>query len=205
MAYNPQMPQQAQQMPQQGQAQGQPQQWQNPAANWQRTYQNSQWYRPMQQYQPNPYQQQMPYQQMPYQQMPYQQNPYQRQMPQQMPQQFQMPQFSQQQINQFLSYMQSRPMPNFMADPRYQAQQSQKPVYQPPPQPTTRAYVPSVKFLPTQNVMGGTIGGGFTVGDAAADAWVKSKLPTGSARAAALREGNMPQIQELYNQYYAGA
>lgn len=200
MAYNPQMPQQAQQMPQQGQAQGQPQQWQNPAANWQRTYQNSQWYRPMQQYQPNPYQQQMPYQQ-----MPYQQNPYQRQMPQQMPQQFQMPQFSQQQINQFLSYMQSRPMPNFMADPRYQAQQSQKPVYQPTQQPamTPRTYVPDVKF---------TYGGGmgvsrnsYTSGDAAADAWVKQRNVVDMGKPGLTQQQQEQKTRDLYKQYYAGA
>lgn len=94
MIWNP--PQQAQQMPQQGQPQAQ-QQWQNPAANWQQTYQNSQWY-------------QKPNQLMQQQQMPQQQ----------MPQQFQMPQFSPQQINSFMNYMQNNPMPNFMADPRYQ-------------------------------------------------------------------------------------
>lgn len=193
MAYNPQMPQQAQQMPQQGQAQGQSQQWQNPAANWQRTYQNSQWARPMPQYQPNPYQQQMPYQQM----------PYQRQMPQQY-QQFQMPQFSQQQINQFLSYMQSRPMPNFMGDPRYQAQQSQKPVYQPTQSPAMnpRAYVPDVKFGfgtgYASNMMTG-----YTSGDASADAWVKARAKPGSPTQRG-REREQ-SIRDLYAQYYAGA
>jgi len=201
MAYNPQMPQQAQQMPQQGQQQ--PQQWQNPAANWQRTYQNSQWARQIPQYQQNPYQQN-PYQQNPYQQMPYQQNPYQRQMPQQMPQQqqFQMPQFSQQQINQFLSYMQSRPMPSFMSDPRYQAQQSQKPVYQPPPQPTARAYVPAVQWGQSIGTMRGLGSPTYTVGDSAADAYVKAN----AGKNLNLRDAKTKaKIEDLYKQYYAGA
>jgi hypothetical protein len=98
-------------------------QWANPTANWQQTYQNSQWYqKPM---------------------MPTQ--PMQQQMPQQMPQQFQMPQFSPQQINQFLSYMQSRPIANFMGDPRYQPQQSQYPMYQPSQQQTV---IPSANTGP---------------------------------------------------------
>jgi hypothetical protein len=177
----------------------QQQQQQNPAANWQRTYQNSQWARQAPQYQQNPYQQ-MPQQ---YQGQPYQQNPYQRQMPQQ--QQFQMPQFSQQQINQFLSYMQNRPMPNFMGDPRYQAQQSQKPVYQPTQQPAMnpRAYVPDVKF---------TYGGGmgvsrnsYTSGDAAADAWVKQRNVIDMSKAGVTQQQREQKTRDLYNQYYAGA
>jgi len=188
MAYNPQMPQMPQ-MPQQQQQMPQ-QQYQNPAANWQQTYQNSQWANR----QPMQYQQQ--------------------QMPQQMPQQYQqqqMPQFSQQQINSFLNFMRSRPMPNFMGDPRYQAQQVEKPVYQPPPTPTARTFVPAMRFEGGQTRGGAmpmTIGGRYTVGDAAADAWVQSKkldylkkiTPAGQSRG--LKEAD---YQNLYNQYYAGA
>ena len=186
MAYNPQMPQMPQ-MPQQGQQQ---QQYQNPAANWQRTYQNSQWFRPTQ-YQPNPYQQN-PYQS----QMP--------QMPQQMPQQ-QMPQFSQQQINSFLNFMRSRPMPNFMGDPRYQAQQAEKPVYQPPPTPTARTYMPEIKFTygggiaPMMNT-------GYTSGDSTADAWVKAKYkPPTEGRKGSTIQSKEQEIRDLYKQYYSGA
>jgi hypothetical protein len=153
------------------------------------------------------YQQQNPYQQ------GYQQNPYQRQMQQmpqqQMPQQYQqqhMPQFSQQQINSFLNYMQSKPMSNFMADPRYQAQQSKPAPYTPTQQPaiTPRAYVPTVKFI------GGTSGGMVniagrpTVGDAAADAWVQSHRPA-NTQGAGWSENDPSKLQALYAQYYSGA
>jgi hypothetical protein len=192
--YQPtQQPQQQaqQQMPQQQMPQQMPQQqYQNPAANWQQTYQNSQWYRPN----------------------PYQQNPYQSQMPQQMPQQYQqqqMPQFSQQQINSFLNFMRSRPMPNFMGDPRYQAQQAEKPVYQPPPTPTARTFMPKVRF----EGGGGTgmfrFGGTPTVGDAAADAWVKGKAQELQIQRARERGGSAgateADYQNLYNQYFSGA
>jgi hypothetical protein len=196
MAWTPQYQQRPTQQPQQ-QAQQMPQQqqYQNPAANWQQTYQNSQWFRPAQ-YQPNPYQSQMP-QQMPQQQMPQQ---YQQQ---------QMPQFSQQQINSFLNYMRSRPMPNFMGDPRYQAQQAERPVYQPPAQTTARTYVPDVKFIPGTNTMGGTIGGGYTVGDAAADAWVKAKIEEDLRKKSLNTRGavgsNEEDIRNAYKQYFAGA
>jgi hypothetical protein len=197
MAYNPQMPQMPQ-MPQQGQQQ---QQYQNPAANWQRTYQNSQWFRPTQ-YQPNPYQQ----------------NPYQSQMQQvpqqQMPQQYQqqqMPQFTQQQINSFLNFMRSRPMPNFMGDPRYQAQQAEKPIYQPPAQTAARTYAPTVRYEGGAGGIGpmAGFGGRYTVGDATADAWVKGKVNELQIQRSKERGGSAgakeADYQNFYNQYYAGA
>jgi hypothetical protein len=183
-----QMPQQ--QMPQQQMPQQMPQQqYQNPAANWQQTYQNSQWYRPN----------------------PYQQNPYQSQMPQQQQQyqQQQMPQFTQQQINSFLNFMRSRPMPNFMGDPRYQAQQAEKPVYQPPPTPTARTFVPTVRYEGGGRGATAGIGARPTVGDAAADAWVRAKsqeiLREKSLRTGQTVRSDPKDIQNLYNQYYAGA
>ena len=181
MAYNPQMPQMPQQMPQQGQQQ----QYQNPAANWQQTYQNSSWANR----QPMQYQQQ---------------NPYQRQMPPQMPQQ-QMPQFSQQQINSFLNFMRSRPMPNFMADPRYQPQQSQRPVYQPTQTPalSSRVYNPAIQWNEGgMATMSGITPVTYTVGDSAADSWVKSKV---GANANLKSDAERQRINSLYNQYYSGA
>jgi len=191
MAYNPQMPQMPQ-MPQQQQQMPQ-QQYQNPAANWQQTYQNSQWANR----QPMQYQQQ--------------------QMPQQMPQQYQqqqMPQFTQQQINSFLNFMRSRPMPNFMGDPRYQAQQSQQPVYQPTAQPALNPRT----FVPTARYGGGASGigamGGFgkqvTVGDAAADAWVRAKLNEENRQKSLANGGRgvrseLEDYQRGYNEYYTGA
>jgi len=184
MAYNPQMPQMPQQMPQQQQQMPQqmPQQYQNPAANWQQTYQNSSWANR----QPMQYQQQ--------------------QMPQQMPQQYQqqqMPQFSQQQINSFLNFMRSRPMPNFMGDPRYQAQQSQQPVYQPPPTPKARTYMPEIKFTYGGGMTGG-LNNSYTSGDASADAWVKARNARSENDRLNLQQREQ-KTRDLYNQYFSGA
>lgn len=69
-----------------------------------------------------------------------------------------------------------------------------------------RQYVPTVRFEGGNRAGGAyVIPGQATVGDAAADAWVRSKLPTGTERAAALRRGNMPTLQQLYNEYYTGS
>jgi hypothetical protein len=175
-----QMPQQ--QMPQQMPQQMSQQQYQNPAANWQQTYQNSQWFRPTQ-YQPNPYQSQMPQQQQQYQQQ-------------------QMPQFSQQQINSFLNFMRSRPMPNFMGDARYQARQAERPVYQPPPTPTARTFMPDIKFQ-WGNIMQG--GSRYTSGDPAADAWVKSRNAFDTSRGGVSLAQREQETRDLYKQYYSGA
>lgn len=166
--------------------------WANPTANWQQTYQTSQWgQKPV-----------MPTQPMQQTQQQIQQNPYQRQMPQQ----YQMPQFSQQQINQFLSYMQSRPMPNFMGDPRYQAQQSQKPVYQPTQSPAMnpRAYAPDIKFTYGGGMLP-MMGTSYTSGDAKADEWVKLRNQINMGESGITQEQREQKTRDLYKQYYAGA
>jgi hypothetical protein len=71
-------------------------------------------------------------------------------------------------------------------------------------QPRGNAYVPNARLEGAASLMGsGSIGGHYTVGDQAADDWVKAKAAEHGYVGNSMQQYQQ-QYQDLYNQYYRG-